>query len=405
MNNAFLFYANQMPCTIPTAVQSDLREKIKDSDLLVADDKGIHRLIGLKYREEIVNAPVVTCVCMRHEMALAKQIAFETGKRIFYDSNVSAGLFDYQRGEVICPMELLEPLAKMFAKELCSKRKIRKEEIYIPAHFKLSYLTGLLGKPDFINDYSINKVYKWENYGLEAESFSLSKGYVFRLTVKIHKTKYSSLSLNIAGIFHLNNKEIKPWDAGRKIKKNSIYSIFIRSLDNNQEYTCKKSEIQTIQVIFTLSPNKLLDAVYRADKHEIISLLKRGRDINRRSTGYCSPLMAAMRFGNLEIAKLLLENGADPNIQDEYGNTLLHSAVSDENIEEVKLLIKYGADMNKKNSRGFTPLMRAVRYKERLSIAHYLIESGCDISIKNCYGETAFDIMKKVGLLSAFENM
>ena len=104
-------------------------------------------------------------------MALAKQIAFETGKRIFYDSNVSAGLFDYQRGEVICPMELLEPLAKMFAKELCSKRKIRKEEIYIPAHFKLSYLTGLLGKPDFINDYSINKVYKWENYGLEAESF------------------------------------------------------------------------------------------------------------------------------------------------------------------------------------------------------------------------------------------
>ena len=195
----------------------------------------------------------------------------------------------------------------MFRKVLIGpKRKIRKEEIYIPARFKLSYLTGLLGKPDFINDYSVNKVYKWENYGLEAESFSLSKGYVFRLTVKIHKTKYSSLSLNIAGIFHLNNKEIKPWDAGRKIKKNSIYSIFIRSLDNNQEYTCKKSEIQTIQVIFTLSPNKLLDAVYRADKHEIISLIKRGRDINRRSTGYCSPLMAAMRLGNLEIAKVLL---------------------------------------------------------------------------------------------------
>ena len=113
--------------------------------------------------------------------------------------------------------------------------------------------------------------------------------------------------------------------------------------------------------------------------------------------------MAAMRLGNLEIAKVLLENGADPNIQDEYENTLLHRAV--ESIEKVKLLVKYGADINKKNSGGFTPLMWAVRYKESLPIAHYLIESGCDISIKNCYGETAFDIMKKVGLLSAFENM
>ena len=79
MNTNYLLflYANQKSFDIPSKVQSGLREKIKESDFLVTDDSGTHRLIGLRFYPETKNPPVITCVCMRHEMTAAKQIAFE----------------------------------------------------------------------------------------------------------------------------------------------------------------------------------------------------------------------------------------------------------------------------------------------------------------------------------------
>ncbi|EKO15939.1 ankyrin repeat protein [Leptospira kirschneri str. H2] len=49
--------------------------------------------------------------------------------------------------------------------------------------------------------------------------------------------------------------------------------------------------------------------------------------------------------GKLEVLQLLLEKGADPNVQDLDGVTCIHFAKSSQGMSEfVELLLKYGAD-------------------------------------------------------------
>ena len=49
------------------------------------------------------------------------------------------------------------------------------------------------------------------------------------------------------------------------------------------------------------------------------------------------------------VTKLLLENGADPNLQNREGNTALHFSIARDDFETSKILIKWGARKDQKN--------------------------------------------------------
>ncbi|MCK4517956.1 ankyrin repeat domain-containing protein [Candidatus Babeliales bacterium] len=68
------------------------------------------------------------------------------------------------------------------------------------------------------------------------------------------------------------------------------------------------------------------------------------------------PLINACKYENEEIAKLLLENGAKPNVVDKEGNTPLHLAAKNRNLELIKLLMSYEADPTLTNKQSKTPL-------------------------------------------------
>ena len=65
-------------------------------------------------------------------------------------------------------------------------------------------------------------------------------------------------------------------------------------------------------------------------------------------------LITASKEGDVEYLKLLLEGGADPNVQDEHEWTALHWAAFKREGECVDLLLKYGADPNARNKHGET---------------------------------------------------
>ncbi|MEE3098852.1 MAG: ankyrin repeat domain-containing protein, partial [Pseudomonadota bacterium] len=113
-------------------------------------------------------------------------------------------------------------------------------------------------------------------------------------------------------------------------------------------------------------------------------------DVNAKGRRGYTPLHAAMRAGNLRVAKLLLEKGADVKAQGRKGRTPLHTAVRAGFINGVKLLVEKGADANAANEYGKTPLHYAVRYG-RKKAAHFLLEHGAVAVIGDNMGQTPLD--------------
>ena len=74
-----------------------------------------------------------------------------------------------------------------------------------------------------------------------------------------------------------------------------------------------------------------------------------------------SPLMAALVNKHLEIAKILLDSGANVDFKDKDGNTALLRAVDQNDCLGAELLLRYRADLTKRNGKGDTALHLAIR--------------------------------------------
>ena len=95
-----------------------------------------------------------------------------------------------------------------------------------------------------------------------------------------------------------------------------------------------------------------------------------------------TPLYRTVIAGDIFSTTLLLNNGADPNIQCTMGETPLFQAVDMEKIEHVKLLLKNGANPNLTNEDGLAPLHIAV-IKQNISIVKILLKYGADPNLKS----------------------
>ncbi|MFB3926889.1 MAG: ankyrin repeat domain-containing protein [Syntrophales bacterium] len=91
-----------------------------------------------------------------------------------------------------------------------------------------------------------------------------------------------------------------------------------------------------------------------------------------------------------------IEGCADPNTTRSDGETILMYAVKTGNSDITKLLIELGADVNARNLAGGTPLMYAASI-DRADIAAQLIYGGANVREKDEYGRTALIIAMERG--------
>ncbi|CAL1539363.1 unnamed protein product, partial [Lymnaea stagnalis] len=100
------------------------------------------------------------------------------------------------------------------------------------------------------------------------------------------------------------------------------------------------------------------------------------------------------KFHRTEMAKLLIQHGADINVSNEDRTTVLMLAV--DQLDNVKLLLEHGASANIQSDDGNTALMRALK-QHFDNIAKTLLAAEADVNIRNKRGENALLIAAKSG--------
>jgi len=126
------------------------------------------------------------------------------------------------------------------------------------------------------------------------------------------------------------------------------------------------------------SQTPLYSAASQGDLEMVRVLLGYKADVNSRNTSGSAPLFNALSRAppqTLHVARLLLENGANPNVPNKYGETPLHTASGRGNLEVVRLLLKYGADVELEGEEGRTPF-QAASQRGHHEVAKLLLDYG-----------------------------
>ncbi len=142
-----------------------------------------------------------------------------------------------------------------------------------------------------------------------------------------------------------------------------------------------------------------------------LAVLNRGANPNIQDEDGETALMAASEFitatvrKNTAIVGELLAKGADPNIQNKTGQTALMEAIIrayydnpiDKKVAIVRQLLAEKADPNIQDKEGQTALMHAVGWGCRgnlninLPIIRILLQAGANVNIQDKVGRSAFD--------------
>jgi ankyrin repeat protein len=151
-----------------------------------------------------------------------------------------------------------------------------------------------------------------------------------------------------------------------------------------------------ILACFLLSGCRFIDVAKDGTPGEISLAVKKGADLNARSSSGETPLICAIRYNKnpLDAALILIDAGADVNGADDSGTTPLLCAVSIPDIDKAfklsEILLEHKAKVNVQG--GFdhlSPLMAAVSGTGRFKITELLLNNGADVNLQDVKRETA----------------
>jgi ankyrin repeat protein len=259
--------------------------------------------------------------------------------------------------------------------------------------------------------------------GQEAAAlFLLSKG--ANLAVYGESAIQAAIESNNEGLFRLLLGKIESWDWSKEEWANSLRTglraavqsetsreegyavgILVECLSRGVDINSKGEGLDTL----------LLSATCNQQRRIVEYLLDHGAKVSVADNCGRTPLFWAISRGDEEIASLLLEHGADPNIYDDDGYTPLRKALEKRRqvnnrvkerlmnraketlITSATLLLDNGADPNIPDKKGQTVLLVAANtsYANSTEFVSLLLSKNADPNIPSEDGETPLSVAKK----------
>lgn len=119
----------------------------------------------------------------------------------------------------------------------------------------------------------------------------------------------------------------------------------------------------------------LANAILQQRPDMVQRFLQMGAPINEMDEYGYTPLIESTIINDVDIARLLLENGADAKGQDMAYGTALHWAVENNNAEMAKLLLDHGANPNAYTTASESCLVKPL-LRRHVALRNLLVEYG-----------------------------
>ena len=154
--------------------------------------------------------------------------------------------------------------------------------------------------------------------------------------------------------------------------------------------------------VYAAPYEELIEAIENGNLKAAQSALRNGAEVNKMGceSPNRTPLMIAAYEGKANLAKLLVEYGADVNAKDHLGDTALMWAANSGHLNVVEFLVEHGANVNAAAIgpiyAGSTALIYASE-RGHVKVVKFLIKHGANIIAKNKNGDTALSIAENNG--------
>src|SRR5215467_9207772 len=144
----------------------------------------------------------------------------------------------------------------------------------------------------------------------------------------------------------------------------------------------------------------LLQALRNGEMGNVRAAIENGANVETPDEYGNTLLMHVAVFGNAADMEFMLAHGANVNAVNRARHTPLMRAVPD--LAKIKLLVEHGANVNAAAADGTTPLMTAAHIRSAVEVVRYLVARGADLQPVDRRGFDAIMIAAEKG---AFDNL
>lgn len=136
---------------------------------------------------------------------------------------------------------------------------------------------------------------------------------------------------------------------------------------------------------------EFLKAVEEDNRSEILDRHRNGANINATNGDGLPAIIIAADQGNVSLMRFILDLGVNINGREESRReTALMRRAELGDFESAHFLVENGADVNLKDKGGETALMKAARARKSM-IVRLLLDAGADVNDADYTGRTALD--------------